>query len=87
MRAQGAFGRAAIEAMAGLNARPIVFPLSNPVSLSECTYAEALAWSHGSVIFASGSPFPAAQYDGAPRFPGQGNNMCVVPPAVRPAAC
>ena len=72
---QGAFNREVIEAMSGLNNRPIVFPLSNPVSLSECTYDEALAWSQGNVIFASGSPFPDITLDGRPRFPGQGNNM------------
>jgi malate dehydrogenase (oxaloacetate-decarboxylating)(NADP+) len=63
--------------MSGFNVRPIIFPLSNPVSLSECTYEEALAWSEGNVIFASGSPFPDVKFDGRPRFPGQGNNMCV----------
>lgn len=61
--------------MSTLNNRPIIFPLSNPVSLSECTYDEALAWSHGKVIFASGSPFPDVMFDGRLRFPGQGNNM------------
>ncbi|KAF8586624.1 hypothetical protein K439DRAFT_1631511 [Ramaria rubella] len=76
---KGAFTREVIEAMAGLNNRPIVFPLSNPVSLSECTYDEALEWSEGSVIFASGSPFPDVELDGRTRFPGQGNNMYVFP--------
>lgn len=61
--------------MASLNARPIIFPLSNPVSLSECTFQEALEWSKGSVIFASGSPFSEITYNGVVRYAGQGNNM------------
>jgi len=76
---KGAFNQEVIQAMSGLNNRPIIFPLSNPVSLSECTYDEALAWSQGKVIFASGSPFPDVTFSGQPRFPGQGNNMYVFP--------
>ncbi|KAF8531081.1 malic enzyme [Gautieria morchelliformis] len=76
---KGAFNQEVVEAMSGFNVRPIIFPLSNPVSLSECTYEEALVWSKGSVIFASGSPFPDVTFDGRPRFPGQGNNMYVFP--------
>jgi len=76
---KGAFNREVIEAMTGLNKRPIIFSLSNPVSLSECTFNEALEYSKGSVIFASGSPFPDVQLDGRRRYAGQGNNMYVFP--------
>lgn len=76
---RGAFNKEVIEAMASLNARPIIFPLSNPVSLSECTFQEALEWSKGSVIFASGSPFSEITYNGVVRYAGQGNNMYVFP--------
>ena len=76
---KGAFSQPVIEAMSALNARPIVFPLSNPVRLSECEFAEAVQWSRGSVIFASGSPFPEAQHEGRTLYPGQGNNMYVFP--------
>ena len=65
--------------MSELNARPILFPLSNPVKLSECEYNEAVQWSDGKVIFASGSPFPEQQYNGRTLYPGQGNNMYVFP--------
>jgi len=76
---KGAFTQEVIEAMASLNARPIIFPLSNPVKLSECTFDEALEWSRGNVIFASGSPFPEVPFNGKIRYPGQGNNMYVFP--------
>ncbi|GJJ15142.1 hypothetical protein Clacol_009417 [Clathrus columnatus] len=76
---RGAFTREVIEAMASINARPIVFPLSNPVSLSECTFEEALEWTKGTVIFASGSPFDDVTFNGKQRYAGQGNNMYVFP--------
>lgn len=65
--------------MSQINPRPIIFPLSNPVRLSECEFSEAVEWSNGRVIFASGSPFPEQTYIGRTLYPGQGNNMYVFP--------
>ncbi|KIP04502.1 hypothetical protein PHLGIDRAFT_31333 [Phlebiopsis gigantea 11061_1 CR5-6] len=76
---KGAFNQAVIEKMSEINARPIIFPLSNPVSLSECVFSEAVEWSNGKVIFASGSPFPEQTHAGRTLYPGQGNNMYVFP--------
>lgn len=76
---QGAFNQEVIEAMAANNARPIIFPLSNPVRLSECEFDEALKWTNGRVLFASGSPFPDAIWEGKVHYPGQGNNMYIFP--------
>jgi len=76
---KGAFNQEVIEAMAANNARSIIFPLSNPVRLSECEFHEALEWSNGRVLFASGSPFPEALWEGKVRYPGQGNNMYIFP--------
>ncbi|KAJ7913874.1 hypothetical protein B0H13DRAFT_2003826 [Mycena leptocephala] len=74
----GAFPRAVIETMAALNPLPIIFPLSNPVKLSECTFEDAVKYTNGAkVLFASGSPFHEISYNGKMLYPGQGNNMCV----------
>lgn len=65
--------------MAELNSAPIIFPLSNPTSKCELSFADALEWTNGSVLFASGSPYPPQQYKGTLREPGQGNNFLVFP--------
>ena len=75
----GAFTPKILNRMAELNDRPIVFPLSNPSSKSECTFAEAIEHTQGRCLFASGSPFPALEYAGKTLEPGQGNNMYVFP--------
>jgi len=76
---KGAFNQPVVEAMAALNPRPIIFPLSNPVKLSECEFQEAVEWTDGSVLFASGSPFPEQEHNGRMLYPGQGNNMYIFP--------
>ena len=58
--------------MASLNDRPVIFPLSNPTSKSECTYRDAFNWTKGKVVFASGSPFPSLTTpQGTVMFPAQ----------------
>lgn len=75
----GVFTESIIKKMGAMNEHPLIFPLSNPVHKSECTFEQAMQWTDGKVIFASGSPFPAYIHNSVEHIPGQGNNMYVFP--------
>ena len=75
----GMFTEDVVRRMAGAVARPVIFPLSNPVSRSEATPADLLRWTDGRALIGTGSPFPPVDVDGTALTADQTNNAYVFP--------
>jgi len=75
----GLFTKDVLSAMNQNEAPPIIFPLSNPTSRSECTAQEAQDATGGRCIFASGTGFDDVQVNGKLVASSQCNNRYIFP--------
>jgi len=75
----GAFTESAIREMAKHTDRPIIFPLSNPVSCSEANPQDLLDWTDGRALIGIGSPFGPVSFGGKKVLIDQTNNSYIFP--------
>jgi malate dehydrogenase (oxaloacetate-decarboxylating) len=75
----GIFDERIVRMMAANVARPVIFPLSNPVSRSEATPQDLETWSEGRAVIGAGSPFPPIMRHGKHVTVDQTNNAYVFP--------
>ena len=75
----GAFSEDVVRAMATHNARPVIFPLSNPTSRAEAKPVDIERWSEGRAVIGTGSPFPPLTRNGGAFKVDQTNNSYIFP--------
>ena len=75
----GMFTEEAMRAMAAQTRRPIIFPLSNPISCCEATPQQVVDWTEGRALIGTGSPFPPVTFQGRPVPFAQTNNSYTFP--------
>src|SRR5579863_7349005 len=75
----GAFTEEIVSIMARNTPRPVIFPLSNPTSVSEAQPADLLRWTDGRALVGTGSPFPPVESEGRTVRISQINNSFIFP--------
>ena len=75
----GTFTEPAIRAMAEHARIPVILALSNPTSKTEVRPADAIEWTGGRGLVATGSPFEPVAYRGRTHVIAQANNAFVFP--------
>jgi malate dehydrogenase (oxaloacetate-decarboxylating) len=75
----GIFDERIVRTMAANVARPVIFPLSNPVSRAEAAPQDVASWSEGRAVIGTGSPFPPVLRNGKRVTVDQTNNAYVFP--------
>ena len=75
----GAFTKEVIDALCAGVERPILLPLSNPTERIEVLPSDAIPWSGGKALVATGIPVEPVSYQGTKFHIGQGNNALLYP--------
>ena len=75
----GAFTKEVIEALCAGVERPNLLPLSNPTERIEVLPSDAIPWSGGKALVATGIPVEPVSYQGTKFHIGQGNNALLYP--------
>lgn len=75
----GAFTEEVVRAMAEINERPAIMPISNPTRLCESKASDIIKWSDGKALVVTGSPSDPVEYKGVTYTIGQANNALLYP--------
>jgi malate dehydrogenase (oxaloacetate-decarboxylating) len=75
----GLFNEKILKQMGENCERPVIMPLSNPTSKTECTPSDALKATGGRALIATGSPFKQEDFEGKSYKFSQCNNLYIFP--------